>query len=130
MSELDVPMAGGGAEELSSIREDLGAIRGCLLRSGIQDAQELAGRLRSVVAKFRNWTSVGPVDRDSVSEIQRELGELQPLFENAYALHSGWFGLLDLQESPSSGLYGANGQPTPASATAQGTTSGSVYQQG
>ena len=105
-------------QELSAIREDLRAIRSCLLRSGLNDAQELPGRLRSAVERFRNWTSVGTVDRESVAEIQRDLGELHPLFENAYALHSGWFGLLDLNEANGGGQYDSTGQqaavPVPA----------------
>ena len=96
--------------ELSAIRNDLQAIRGCLLSSGLGDAQEMACLLRSTVQRFRTWTSVGPIDCESVKEIQRELGELQPLFENAYALHAGWFGLLDLNEAQGSDGYNGAGQ--------------------
>ncbi len=117
-------------DELASIRADLEAIRGCLIRSGIADTQELAGRLRAVVEKFRSWTSVGLVDKESVSEIQRDLGELQPLFENAYTLHSGWFGLLDLQESAVGGQYDAQGQRSPIVSGAAETSGHCVYQQG
>ncbi len=96
--------------ELSAIRNDLQAIRGCLLNTGLVAAQEMACLLRSTVQRFRAWTNVGPIDLESVKEIQRELGELQPLFENAYALHAGWFGLLDLNEAPGSGGYNGTGQ--------------------
>lgn len=107
-----------GEPELHAIQEDLAAIRACLVRNGLEDMQELAGRLRSVVERFRHWISLGPVERESIFEIQRQLGELQPLFENAYELHAGWFGMLDLKGAQGAGEYGASGQ--------QQSTAGSV----
>ena len=91
---------------LFSIRDDLSAIRGCLMRAGPGDARELAERLRSVVHQFQHWTGEGPVEKESVMEIQRELAELRPLFENAYTLHSGWFALAD----PAGNQYDGRGQ--------------------
>ena len=91
---------------LLPIQEDLSAIRECLMRAGPGDARELSERLRSVVDQFRHWTSEGAVEKESVIEIQRELAELQPLFENAYTLHSGWFALAD----PAGNQYNGSGQ--------------------
>lgn len=93
-------------EKLFTIRKDLAAIRGCLLRSGPGDPREIAVRLRSVVDQFQSWADQGPVEKESVLEIQRELAEMQPLFENAYSLHSGWFALVD----PAVAQYDGSGQ--------------------
>jgi hypothetical protein len=94
--------------ELFAIRQDLEAIRTCLIQTGLGDAREMAYRLHSVVERFRTWSGAGLVDRESVEVIQKELQELQPLFENAYALHAGWFQMID---AGGAGQYDGNGQP-------------------
>ena len=117
-------------QELTAIRKDLTAIRACLLSSGLSDAQEMAGLLRSAVERFRKWTAVGPVDRESIREIQRELSDFQPLFENAYALHSGWFGLLDVNQANGCSQYDETGQESAGSVAAMTQFPPTIAQRG
>jgi hypothetical protein len=102
-----MPASGGSGTALDEIRKDLAAIRDCLMSSGLAEVRETALRLQSIVDRFRSWTSEGPVTRESVEEIRTALAALRPLFENANALHAGWFNLVDVSGGEQ---YGRNGR--------------------
>ncbi len=79
------------ASSMRGIRSDLEAVRECLQHAGLAPAEAMAERLHSVVQQLLQFQ--GEASRTGLEQIRTELRQLQPLFDHAYELQSGWFKL-------------------------------------
>lgn len=106
---------------LLQIRQDLDAVRARLLRpsSSLDSSAQMIGHLESAVRGLEDWIRQFPAsggDRriavSGLTDLQTQLRQIEPLFENARKLQAGWYSLASAGDE--TGPIGYDGSGSPA----------------
>jgi hypothetical protein len=92
-------MKDGGGDQF---RAALAKVREYLISPDLQNAPRMAIELQRAVDHMQNGP---PLTKSDLLEVRGCLAELRTLFERAYALHAGWFELVN-----GGGFYSSKGK--------------------